>query len=166
MTQNDAAKFDAKSRSAARMAAVQSLYELDMVVGDPDPVLRAFIEKKWTVPVEDEDGDEIGEAEFLDPDKPHLIAVVRGVLGKKTEIDEMLEGALGANWTVDRIEVLLRAILRSGIYELMLCPETPAKVIINEYMDVANAFYAGSEPKMVNGVLDKLAHVLRDGRMD
>jgi len=166
MTQKDTVKFDAKSRSAARMAAVQALYELDMVEGDPDPVLRAFIEKHWNVPVENEDGDEIGEAEFIDPDTTHLIAVVRGVLDKKPAIDELLEGTLGENWTVARIEVLLRAILRSGTYELLHCPQTPAKVIINEYMDVANAFYTGSEPKMVNGVLDKLAHVLRDGRMD
>lgn len=159
-------KFDAKGRSAARMAAVQSLYELDMVEGDADPVLRSFIEKRWTVTVEDEDGDELGEAEFHDPDKTFLIALVRGVIEHKTALDEMLNGALGPNWTVPRLEVLLRAVMRAGAYELSHCAEIPAKVIINEYMDVANAFFNGGEPKMVNGVLDKLAHVLRDGRMD
>jgi len=159
-------KFDAKSRSAARMAAVQSLYELDMVDGDADPVLRTFIEKRWTVPIEDEDGDEVGEAEFLDPDRTFLIDVVRGTLARKTEIDEMLNGALGDKWTVERIEVLLRAVLRAGAFELLSFADIPAKVIINEYMDVANAFFTEGEPKMVNGVLDKLAHVLRDGTMD
>jgi len=159
-------KFDAKGRSAARMAAVQALYELDMVEGDADPVLRSFIEKRWTVSVEDEDGDEVGEADFHDPDKTFLIALVRGVLDKKSALDEMVTGALGSNWTVPRLEVLLRAVLRAGAFELSHCADIPAKVIINEYMDVANAFFDGGEPKMVNGVLDKLAHVLRDGRMD
>ena len=158
--------FDARARAAARMAAVQALYELDMVEGDPDPVLRTFIEKRWTVTVEDEDGDEVGEAEFLDPDKTFLIALVRGVLDKKGGIDEMLDGALGDKWTVQRLEVLLRQVMRAGAYELGELPDIPAKVIINEYMDIANAFFTGGEPKMVNGVLDKLAHVLRDGRMD
>lgn len=159
-------KFDAKGRAAARMAAVQSLYELDMVDGDADPVLRTFIEKRWTVTVEDEDGDEVGEAEFLDPDKTFLIDLVRGVLAHKSEIDDMLDGALGDKWTVDRLEVLLRAVLRTGVYELLAHADIPAKVVINEYMDVANAFFTEGEPKMVNGVLDKLAHVLRDGAMD
>ena len=131
-----------------------------------DPVLRTFIEKRWTVPVEDEDGDEVGEAEFLDPDKTFLIALVRGVLDRKGEIDEMLDGALGEKWTVDRLEVLLRAVLRCGVYELLAHADIPAKVVINEYMDVANAFFTEGEPKMVNGVLDKLAHTLRDGSMD
>lgn len=158
--------FDAKSRSAARMAAVQSLYELDMVEGDADPVLRTFIEKRWTVPIEDEDGDEVGEAEFLDPDNTFLIELVRGVLDSKSKIDEMLDGALGDKWTPDRLEVLLRSVLRAGAFELKERPDVPAKVVINEYMDIANAFFTESEPKMVNGVLDKLAHVLRDGKMD
>jgi N utilization substance protein B len=159
-------RFDAKGRSAARMAAVQALYELDMVEGDADPVLRSFLEKRWTVTVEDEDGDEIGEADFHDPDKTFLIALVRGVIKQQSSLDELLEGALGANWSVPRLEVLLRAVLRAGAFELSQHGEIPAKVVINEYMDIANAFFNGGEPKMVNGVLDKLAHVLRDGRME
>jgi len=166
MTDKTPDKFDARSRSAARMAAVQSLYELDMVEGDADPVLRMFLEKRWTVPLEDEDGLEVGEAEFFDPDKSFLTEVVHGVRAQESELDEMLTGVLGKTWTVPRLEVLLRAIVRAGAYELLTHGKIPAKVIINEYMDVANAFYTGGEPKMVNGVLDKLAHVLRDGRMD
>ena len=158
--------FDVKSRAAARMAAVQSLYELDMVDGDEDPVLRTFIEKRWTVTIEDEDGDEIGEAEFNDPDKTFLIDLVRGVGERKADLDEMLNGALAPKWSVDRIEVLMRAILRCGAYELLERSEIPAKVVINEYMDIANAFFTESEPKMVNGVLDKLGHTLRDSKMD
>jgi len=166
MTKTKKDKFDAQGRSAARMAGVQALYELDMVEGDVDPVLQSFLEKRWTVPVEDEDGDEIGEAEFLDPDKTFLLELVRGVIKTKSSVDEMIEGTLGENWTVPRLEVLLRAMLRAGAYELKDHPDIPAKVIINEYMDIANAFFSEGEPKMVNGVLDKLAHVLRDGRMD
>lgn len=159
-------KFSAKGRSAARMAAVQALYELDMVEGDADPVLRSFIEKRWTVTVEDEDGDEVGEAEFHDPDRTFLIALVRGVIANKSSIDETLNATLDDKWPVPRLEVLLRAVMRAGTFELKHRSEIPAKVIINEYMDVAKAFFDGGEPKMVNGVLDKLAQVLRDGRMN
>lgn len=166
MTDTAPEKFDARARSAARMAAVQALYELDMVEGDTEQVLRMLIDKRWTVTVEDQDGDEVGEAEFLDPDRTFLIELVRGVLAKKDALDEMLTGALGGNWTVPRLEVLLRAILRVGLFELLEHVDIPAKVVINEYMDVANAFYTEGEPKMVNGVLDKLARTLRDGRMD
>lgn len=158
-------KFDAKSRSAARMAAVQALYELDMVKTDENSVLKALINKHWSITLEDEDGYEIGEADFNDPDKTFLIALVRGVQAKKSSVDEMLEGTLGEKWTVARLEVLLRAMLRAGTYELAEYGDIPAKVIINEYMDIANAFFTQGEPKMVNGVLDKLAHVLRDGKL-
>lgn len=164
--QREAEPFDAKARSAARMAAVQSLYELDMVEGDADPVLRTFIEKRWTVTLEDEDGEELGEAEFLDPDTSFLIELVRGITGRQGEIDELLQGALGDKWTVERLEVLLRQVMRCGAFELLTRTDIPAKVIINEYMDIANAFFTEGEPKMVNGVLDKLAHALRDGKMD
>jgi len=166
MTIKKTPKFNAQSRSAARMAAVQALYELDMGDGDADVILRALIEKRWTVLIEDEDGAEIGEADLFDPDKTFLLKLARGVLTKKDTVDEMLSSTLGSNWTVPRLEVLLRAVLRAGVYELMEHTEIPAKVIINEYMDVANAFFSEGEPKMVNGVLDKLAHVLRDGQMD
>ncbi|PHS79104.1 MAG: transcription antitermination factor NusB [Rhodospirillaceae bacterium] len=159
-------KFDAKGRSAARMAAVQALYELDMVKTDENLVLQALIDKHWSITLEDEDGYEIGEADFNDPDKTFLIALVRGVQAKKASVDEMIEGTLGEKWTVPRLEVLLRAMLRAGAYELAEHGDIPAKVIINEYMDIANAFFTEGEPKMVNGVLDKLAHVLRDGRLD
>jgi len=158
-------KFDAKGRSAARMAAVQALYELDMVKTDENSVLQALIDKHWSITLEDEDGYEIGEADFNDPDKTFLIALVRGVQAKKATVDEMIEGTLGEKWTVPRLEVLLRAMLRAGAYELAEHADIPAKVIINEYMDIANAFFTQGEPKMVNGVLDKLARVLRDGRM-
>lgn len=166
MSNTQKIKFDAKSRSAARMAAVQALYELDMVDGNENEVLRGFLEKRWTVTIEDEDGDEIGEADFNDPDKTFLLALARGAQKNKAKVDEILEGALSANWTVARLEMLLRAMLRAGVYELMEHKDIPAKVIINEYMDIAHAFFTEGEPKMVNGVLDKLAHVLRDGRMD
>ena len=159
-------RYDVKGRAAARMAAVQALYELDMVEGDIDPVLRTFIEKRWTVTVEDEDGDEVGEAEFLDPDKTFLIELVRGVRAQLGEVDDMINGALGNNWKVERLDVLMRSMLRAGAYELKERGEIPAKVVINEYLDIANAFFNEGEPKMVNAVLDKLAHALRDGHMD
>ncbi|MBF0248264.1 MAG: transcription antitermination factor NusB [Alphaproteobacteria bacterium] len=167
MSQAAAHRFDVKKRRAARMAAAQTLYELDMVGGDVDPVLRTYLDKRWSViALEDEDGDEVGEAELLEPDQTFLIDVVRGVTARKPEIDDMLDKALGEKWDLGRLEVLMRSILRAGAYELLARSDVPAKVVINEYMDVANAFFTEGEPKMVNGVLDRLAHILRDGAMD
>jgi N utilization substance protein B len=73
----------------------------------------------------------------------------------------MIDSALAASWSVSRLEILMRAILRAGVFELLECPEVPPKVVINEYVEVAHAFFDRGEPGMVNGVLDTLAHRLR-----
>lgn len=156
---NSKPAFNPETRSAARLAAVQALYEMEISGAEVDPVLIDFMSKRWQVPLEDEDGN---EKEMIDPDKSFLAEIVRGVKKNASSIDEMIEGALDKSWTLSRLEVVLRCVLRAGIYELAHCPDTPKAVIINEYMDVANAFYTGSEPKMVNGVLDRLAKVLRE----
>ena len=79
----------------------------------------------------------------------------------REDIDRGLSSALSADWPLERLEVILRAILRVAVYELLARPDVPARVIISEYLDIAHAFFAGKEPGLVNGVLDRLARSIR-----
>lgn len=152
-------KFDPRKRSTARLAAVQALYEMEISGAESDPVLDDFIAKRWAQPIENEDGEEM---ELTEIDRSFFSDIVKGVSKKSSAIDEMIDGALQGNWNVSKLEVLLRCVLRAGVFELAHVADVPKDVIINEYMDVANAFFTEGEPKMVNGVLDKLAGVLRE----
>jgi N utilization substance protein B len=148
-------------RSAARLAAVQALYEMDMVDADADAVLEEFLQKRWRL---DNDGDttDTGEnAPMVEPDHEWLGDLVHGVASSREELDGLIGPALSDDWTVDRLEALLRVILRAGTYELKNKTNIPAAVIISEYLDVAHAFFEGGETRMVNGVLDHLARDLR-----
>lgn len=139
-------------RSAARLACVQALYEIDVTGSSSDPVLREFIAERWKAPAEG--------ADLPEPDAAFLSELVRGVCMEMPRLDQAIEQAL-AGRTLDRLEVLLRAVLRAGAYELADRPEIPEKVVINEYMDVAHAFFAGRETGLVNAVLDRLIGILR-----
>lgn len=161
----------AGKRSAARLAAVQALYEIDIVGAPPDSVLIEFMAKRWTVDPETGErligGDAKGRGSALmEPDATLLGELVRGVAARLSELDAHIGPALSGEWTVARLEVLLRAILRAGVYELIAKPDVPAPVVITEYVDVAHAFFAGNEPALVNAVLDRLARALRPGEMD
>ncbi|MDA1089396.1 MAG: transcription antitermination factor NusB [Proteobacteria bacterium] len=149
-------------RSAARLVAVQALYEMDMVSADVDAVLEQFLQKRWRrgdgdLPETDEDDD----TALTEPDHEWLGDLVRGVSSGRDELDGLIGAALSDDWTVDRLEALLRVILRAGAYELKNKPNIPTAVIISEYLDVAHAFFEGGETRMVNGVLDHLARDLR-----
>ena len=147
-------------RSAARLVAVQALYEMDMVSADVDAVLEEFFLKRWRQ--SDGDGPENGEhAPLTEPDQEWLNDLVHGVSSGQEELDGLIGPALSEDWTVDRLEALLRVILRAGTYELKIKKNIPAAVIISEYLDVAHAFFEGGETRMVNGVLDHLARDLR-----
>ncbi|MCW5698422.1 MAG: transcription antitermination factor NusB [Rhodospirillales bacterium] len=146
-------KPDRRQRSAARLACVQALYEMDVADAPSDPVLEAFISKRWSVL---DDGSEMPEA-----DATFLSELVRGVNAARDRLDAVIAPILPSGRDVAQLEVLLRAILRAGAYELSDRPDVPTKVAINEYVDVAHAFYAGKEPAMVNAVLDRLARHFR-----
>jgi N utilization substance protein B len=77
------------------------------------------------------------------------------------EIDPLIVGALSADWPMERVELVIRMVLRAGVYELLARPDAPPAVIINEYVDVTHAFYGGNEPGFVNGVLDRIARAVR-----
>jgi N utilization substance protein B len=142
-----------RRRSATRLAAVQALYEIEVSGALVDPVLREFIGKRWR--------DADGGSDLLAPDGELLSQLVRGVCDRCSELDAVIETALTGAWTMNRLEILLKAILRAGAYELAALDEVPPKAAINEYVDVAHAFFPGKEPALVNAVLDRLARTLR-----
>ncbi len=140
-------------RKAARLACVQVLYEIDVSGAGSDPVLREFLTDRWS-------GNSNGDAMAV-PDRSFLRRLVFGVDERMADLDRAISAALAPDLAIDRLEVLLRAVLRAAAYELIAMPEVPVKVVINEYMDVAHAFFSGSEPALVNGVLDRIARETR-----
>lgn len=146
----------ARRRSVARLLAVQALYQIEINRIEPsgvDAVIGEFVKHRLGQEIE---GEHYGEA-----DRSLFIDLVRGASARQSELDRMLSAALSEDWPVHRLETILRAILRAGAYELLARTDIPPRVVISEYLDVAHAFFAGKEPAMVNGVLDRVARVLR-----
>jgi N utilization substance protein B len=143
----------ANQRGAARLAAVQALYQLEIGGGDIVSVVSEFEAHRL--------GKEIDGIEYRQADAAWFRDIVAGVVGEQRTIDPMVHTALVEDWPLKRVDATLRAILRCGSYELMKRPDVPGRVIINEYIDIARAFFAEDEPKLVNGVLDRIAHELR-----
>ncbi len=141
------------SRSSARLGAVQALYQMDIAGTDFAEVLAQFGAGRMGEIFEE---GECGEADFA-----FLKDIVEGVVREQHEIDRAVESHLAANWTLGRLDSTLRALLRAGAYELMFRADVPARVTITEYVDVAHAFFEDEEPRVVNGVLDALAHACR-----
>jgi len=148
-------------RSAARLAAVQALYEMDLVSADIDIVLEDLLAKRWGPSNSNMDTD----SNLIEPDRDWLVNLVQGVATSRDKLDSLIGEALNEKWTVNRLEALIRVILQSAVYELSNKPNIPASVIINEYLNVAHAFFEGPENKLVNGVLDRLARDLRSGEL-
>ncbi len=146
------------TRNSARLAAVQALYEIDATNASVDPVLTEFMNRRWQNSVTDEDD---ATVEITNFDQALLTDIVVGVSAESALLDSHISSALSAKWTLDRLEMLVRAILRAGTYELVRRVDIPVKVVISEYMDVATAFFSANEPALINGVLDKLANELR-----
>ncbi|MGI9373674.1 MAG: transcription antitermination factor NusB [Hyphomicrobiales bacterium] len=141
----------AATRSAARLGAVQALYQMDIAQTDLADVLAEFSSVVRLT------GGPDAEEEAIEADIVFLTDIVRGVVGSQRDIDPLVDNHLATGWKLHRVDATLRAILRAGSYELRSRPDVPAKVSISEYIDVARSFFDGDEPKVVNGVLDKLA---------
>lgn len=136
-------------RSAARLAAVQAIYEMDVTGADADSILENYLRQRWPWS---------GAMESLPPpDLQLLTQLIQGVQAVRADLDGDIDAVLEARQGTLRIELLLRAILRAGAYELNTMRKTPAKVIINEYINLGHAFYSSGEPALVNAVLDRLA---------
>lgn len=156
------------SRSSARIAAVQALYEMDMTDASADPILTEFMAERWQRAGQDDpDASQDTASAQLPPFNHELLSeIVNGVAGNTAELDQHIGGALSDNWTVERLEVLVRSVLRAGTFELLHKIDVPVRVVINEYMDVAHSFFSGTEPGLINGVLDKLAREIRTHEMN
>ncbi|QTL01740.1 transcription antitermination factor NusB [Aquabacter sp. L1I39] len=140
-------------KSAARLGAVQALYQMD-VAGTPVQDILAQFQSYWL-------GREVEGVEYPDADTNLFRDVVQGVLREQLRIDPMIDQALAAGWPLRRVETVLRATLRAGAYELIGRPDIPARVVVAEYVNVAGAFLERDETGMVNAVLDTLARELR-----
>lgn len=142
------------ARRLARLAAVQALYQIEVNGGEPATVVREFLDHRLAEAI---DGLSL---EGLDRD--FFRALVTGVAEDGEELDQVITPALVQGWPLNRLESLIRLILRCGAFELWQRPDIPARVVINEYLEVAHAFYEDKQPAFVNGVLDRLAQSLRD----
>lgn len=152
-----------KPRTVSRMAAVQALYQMDLAGTDAGDVIAQFLaEKPEQKGAEAEDSGDAEALTSLEGADPTFFAdVVKGVVRRQREIDPLVDQQLRTGWRLVRVDSILRAILRGGVFELLERSDVPARVTINEYINIAKAFFEADEPKVVNGVLDRIAHKVR-----
>ncbi len=147
----------AAERSAARLAAVQALYQMD-VAGKGIVEALAEFEAFWI-------GREVEGVEFQPADLPLFRDILAGVVREQRAIDVKIDSSLPSNWPLTRIMTVLRSILRAGTYELLFRKDVPARVAISEYVDLTRSFYEDDEPGLVNAVLDTIAREIRSGEL-
>ena len=141
------------SRSAARLAAVQALYQHDME-GTPVPrLLKEFHDHRLGATIEDE--------QYHDAERDFFDDIVTGAETRRAEIDALISGKLAEGWSLERLDRPMRAILRAGAYELIARADVPVGSVISEYVDVAHAFFDKRESGFVNGLLDAVAKEVR-----
>ncbi|MCL6645804.1 MAG: transcription antitermination factor NusB [Dehalococcoidia bacterium] len=143
----------ANRRGAARLAAVQALYQMDVAATPLNDILAEF-ESHWL-------GREVEGAQYLPAEAAFFRDIVAGVVRGQRSLDPLIDKTLSSRWPLTRIDTLLRAVLRAGAYELAERHDVPARVVVSEYVDVAHAFLDSEETGMVNAVLDQLARQLR-----
>ena len=143
----------ANRRGAARLAAVQALYQMDIAGKGLNDILAEF-ESHWL-------GREVEGEQYLPAEAAFFRDVVRGFTAEQRRLDPLIDQALAAGWPLKRVEAIVRAVLRAGAFELDHRSDVPARVVVAEYVDVAHAFVDREETGMVNAVLDQLARKLR-----
>ena len=144
------------SRSAARLAAVQALYQQEMEGTPVARLLKEFHDHRLGAVIEDE--------QYVDAERSFFDDIVQGVDARRAEIDAAISANLASGWSLDRLDRPLRAILRAGAYELLARADVPVGSVISEYVDVAHAFYDKRESGFVNGLLDAIAKEARPAR--
>src|SRR3712207_1126184 len=145
-------------RSAARLAAVQALYQMDVSGTGVIDALAEF-EAFWI-------GREVEGIAFKPAENDFFRDILGGVVREQRPIDGKVDAALASGWPLKRIEAVLRAILRAGAYELLFRRDVPARVVISEYVDIAHSFYSEDEPGLVNAVLDAIAREVRGDELN
>ncbi|MBC2664257.1 transcription antitermination factor NusB [Novosphingobium flavum] len=147
------AKSGSKARAAARLAAVQALYQFEMEQTQLPMLLDEFHRHRL--------GAEIEDAQYAQAEVAFFDDVVKGTIARRDEIDGVVADKLADGWKLERLDRTMLQILRAGAYELMARKDVPTGTAISEYLDVAHAFFDAKEAKFVNGVLDAVAKAVR-----
>ena len=143
----------ARLRRSARLSAVQALYQMELTGQGATKVVKQFRDHRFGY--DDEPGD------YVEADEDFFEDLLSGIVARQDEVDSQIAGVIKEGWKLSRLDATVRAILRAGGYELLAREDVPAAAAINEYVDVANAFFEGPEPGFVNATLDALSKKLR-----
>ena len=146
-------------RSVARLAAVQALYQMEAGGAGVEAVIREFADHRFgrSLPGDGAEGPALADA-----DEGFFAEIVRGVVSHQAALDGAIRIRLAKNWKLERLDATARAILRAGAYELIRREDVPTEVVIDEYVDIANAFFEGPEPGFINAALDGVARDERE----
>ncbi len=147
-----------RPRTLSRVAAVQALYQSEQAGQSAETVIDQFVRHRFGA-TPGHGG--VDDGHLTEAQAPLFASIVRTATQQQDQLDEMVAKALPETWPMARIDPVLRALMRAGAAELWMTGGPPARVVINEYLDVAHGFFSGEEPRMANGVLDRLAHLLR-----
>ncbi|KQV11301.1 antitermination protein NusB [Rhizobium sp. Root1203] len=143
----------ANQRGAARLAAVQALYQMDIGGTGVLEIVAEYEAHRL--------GQEIDGETYLKADASWFRSIVSGVVREQTRLDPLIAAALQDDWALSRLDSTVRAILRAGVFELIERKDVPVAVIVTEYVEIAQAFFSDDEPKLVNAVLDRIAKQVR-----
>jgi transcription antitermination protein NusB len=143
----------ANQRGAARLAAVQALYQMDIGGSGVLEVVAEYEAHRL--------GQELDGETYLKADPSWFRSIVSGVVREQTKLDPLIGSALQDDWALSRLDSTVRAILRAGTFELIDRKDVPVPVIVTEYVEIAHAFFEEDEPKLVNAVLDRIARQVR-----
>jgi N utilization substance protein B len=146
----------ANQRGAARLAAVQALYQMDISGAGVLEIVAEFEAHRL--------GQEIDGETYLKADPAWFRSIVSGVVRDQRKLDPLIGGALQDDWALSRLDATVRAILRAGVFEILERKDVPVAVIVTEYVEIAKAFFEDDEPKLVNAVLDRIAKQVRGER--
>ena len=141
-----------QARSVARLAAVQALYQMEAAGSGVETVVAEFTDHRFERDMDGGEGSPLAAA-----DEAFFAQIVRGIVSEQAAIDRAIVRRLATGWKLERIDATLRAILRSGAFELMRRGDVPVEVVIDEYVEIAKSFFEGPEPGFVNGALDAIA---------
>ncbi|WP_374516133.1 transcription antitermination factor NusB [Brevundimonas sp.] len=142
-----------RARTVARLAAVQALYQMELAGEGVETVISEFANHRFDADIEGQPLAEADEAWFAD--------VVRGVVERQRDVDAAIKARLASNWRLERIDSTLRALLRAGAWELRERREIPKEIVIDEYVELAKAFFDDAEARFVNAALDGVARDVR-----
>jgi transcription antitermination protein NusB len=142
-------KAISKARSAARLAAVQALYQHEMEATEIPRLLHEFHQHRLGAEIEDD--------QYAEADIDFFNDIVQGTAKRRDEIDALIVGKLASGWSLARLDRTMLQILRAGTYELLARADVTVATVIDEYLDVAHAFFDAREAKFVNGLLDAIA---------